>query len=234
MMLILFGLLAWTTNATAAIVYSNDFETAVGAQLSSTSGALGIDTTPANARHFLGRADASSSLGLNNETVTLTLNGLGPHTSVQVDLSLFILQSWDGNNSPGPDVWQAGHSASLTNLQNTTFAVVGGFTQCFPSDCPASNPARTGADEPSNSLGYGFFGDSVYNLSYTFAHTGPTLVVTFTASGLQDLGDESWGIDNLIVSTNEVAGVPEPTIATLVGLALVGLAAMRRNRRSTA
>jgi len=181
------ALAAWTTDAAAVNVYFNNFQTVVGPELS-TNGPdpLGLDTTPIGSRKFLGRSDGSPDLGLNNETVTLTLTGLSAHTAVTVGLKLFVIQSWDGNVSPGPDIWQAGHSGSLTNLQNTTFGIALG-PQCYPSDCPASNAARTGADEPNNSLGYGFFGDNVYDLSYSFAHTASTLTVKFTASGLQGL-----------------------------------------------
>ncbi len=63
----------------------------------------------------------------------------------------------------GPDVWQAGHSGSLVNLQNTTFSLFTGASQCYPSDCFATNPGRSGADEANNSLGYALFGDNVYD-----------------------------------------------------------------------
>lgn len=236
-LLVAVGLLAWSAPAQAVIVYFNNFETAVGSELTTTFGpGLGIDVTPSG-RHFLGRADTNPDRGLSNDTVTLTLMGLPDHSLVTVGLKLFTIWSWDGNaaSPSGPDVWQAGHSGSLMNLQNTTFASpTTGQSQCFPADCPASNPGGTGADEIFNSLGYTAggpnYGDSVYDLSYTVAHTGSTLVVKFTALGLTpDLADESWGIDNLQV---DVAAVPEPGTLLLLGssLSALGAAAWRRRR----
>lgn len=237
--------------ADAAIVYGlESFEgftlgTAPGPEWSTNSGVgLEVDNTPGTATHpvdkFLGRNDGSTTLGLSNETVTLSLSGLPAHTDVSLSLALFIIQSWDGGSAcPGGDCITI--AADGAPLLNTTFALASG-SQCYPSNCPASNAARTGADEPNNSLGYSFFGDNVYLLNpsqhanFTFPHTASTLAITFQGSGLQDIGDESWGIDDVLVEVTPAVQppppqVPAPATLMLLGSGLAGMAGITWRRR---
>ncbi|WP_437508932.1 VWD domain-containing protein [Sorangium sp. So ce1099] len=163
-------------------LYRNDFEGPIGAGWSSTS----TDVTPIGGRRFLGQ--------FNNETVTLRLAGLAPHSRVKVSFDLYVIRSWDGIDG---DVFSLGASGSPLTLQ-TTFANTGGL-QSFPDLLGrGSHAGRTGAAE-SNSLGYDFYGDSVYRLSYELPHSEPDIELRFSGSGLQWIGDESWGIDNLDV-----------------------------------
>ncbi len=72
----------------------------------------------------------------------------------------------------------------------------------------ASNPPQT-ATASTGSLGYSdFFKDSVYHLAFTFAHTQSTLTLEFTSSLFEGKGtpDESWGLDNVVVSADLTNG----------------------------
>ena len=178
--------------------YFNDFEGIVGAEWSS----IKTDWTPAGARRFLGQ--------FGDENVTLTLRDLPAHTEVTVSFELFILRSWDGNNQThGPDVWQLKVDRGPT-LLHTTFANVPpdikDFNQAYPGDYPGGDYLPyTGAAE-IKTLGYTEIPspapDSVYRLSYTFAHTASILGLDFSGQGLQGIQDESWGLDNVTVETS--------------------------------
>ena len=208
--------LQFLASQTPAVAYANDFEGPVGSEWSNTT----TSTTPVGARHFLGR--------FGNDTVSLTLAGLPAHNRVSLSFDLFIIQSWDGNGIPnGPDIWGLSLTTTAGALLNTTFsnhapsAPSGAGFQAFPGTFPgASNPGQTGAVEKDTlgfpRIGASSVGDSVYNVTFTFNHTASELGLDFSsASGLQALSDESWGLDNVEV---RVATVPTGTIQGIVRL----------------
>lgn len=216
--------------ARAEIIYSNDFEGAVGPEWSVNR----TDITPSG-RRFLGLfGDASTSL---------TLTGLPAHGFVTVSFDLYLVGTWDGNApipAAGPDVWSLAADGGGP-LIRTTFGQWSGFTtqfgQAYPDEFPGGvHPFRTGATEV-RTLGYTapFWdggGDSVYSLSFTFPHTAGSVVFEFAA----DLSDsfppnELWGIDNLRVSVGQA--VPEPTALTVFAT-LTGVSGVMARRRRPA
>jgi hypothetical protein len=72
--------------------------------------------------------------------------------------------------------------------------------------------------------------DSVYNLSFMFAHNASDLILNFSAAGLQGIADESWGLDNVMV---QVTPVPLPAAVWLFGSGLLGLFGIARRRIAT-
>jgi len=135
-------------------------------------------------------------------TRSLTLTGLPSHTEVTVSFDLFIIGGWVGNSSVwGPDSWALRVDGGPTLLY-TTFSN-SGDDQAYPGTFPGdSHLAQTGAAE-IHTLGYppdayGGAPDSVYNLSFTFAHSPSSLILNFTGGPGVGIG-QSWGIDNVVV-----------------------------------
>jgi len=141
-----------------------------------------------------------------DETVTLTLRKLKPHTTATVTFDLYILKSWDGNNpNYGPDRWNLSVQGGPT-LLDTTFSN-NPKTAAYDlslQNYPAAHSAHQTGAAAVNTLGYKFYGDSIYHFRFTFAHTGETLALNFSSSLFEGKGvaDESWGLDNVRVSTS--------------------------------
>ncbi|MBD2270922.1 hypothetical protein H6F62_19745 [Anabaena sp. FACHB-1391] len=167
-----------------AVIYSNDFQTAAGAAWSNQT----LSTTPTGGRKFLGE--------FSSNTVSLNLNTQA-NSTVTLEFDLFILKSWDGNaTSGGPDNFKVDIAGGQTLLNAT-------FSNQTVGQSYGNGPARTGAIE-NNTLGYVLngWGDSVYRLQYTFQAPSNNLTINFTGYGLEGIADESWGLDNVKVSSN--------------------------------
>jgi hypothetical protein len=74
---------------------------------------------------------------------------------------------------------------------------------------PVANSPRQSGAAAVNTLGYTFYGDSTYRLNFNFPHTAGTLALNFSSSLFEGKGtdDESWGLDNVRVSSNADAPI---------------------------
>jgi RHS repeat-associated protein len=170
--------------------YENDFEGFIGSEWSTSQ----TSVTPLGSRKFLGQ--------FGNQAITLNLTNLPPHTDAKISFDLFVINSWDGSHAGyGPDIWELKLQNGPTLLR-TTFSNTeeDNHRQAYPQSYPGGdNAGGTGATEVDR-LGYTYFGDSVYRLSFDVPHSAITLTLNFAASGLQAVSDESWGLDNVVVS----------------------------------
>jgi len=184
---------AWT-NSVGQVVFFDDFESGADPRWSHRT----TDTTPIGERHFLGQ--------FGNDLVKLTLDSLPPHESIRADFDLFVIQSCDGNSRIfGSDVWE--FAVDDERLLTTTFSNIDepGYlvNQAYPGTYPGGDfPPYTGASE-RDSLGYPYFGDAVYHLTLTAPHTSEAASFAFSASGLEPLDNESWGLDNVSITLAE-------------------------------
>jgi hypothetical protein len=183
--------MAWTTavKGDGTVPYFTDFEGTVGAEWSAnqTDSATGFT-------RFAGR--------YSNSAITLSLTGLTPGTSYTVTWDLYVLDSWDGNS--GPDTFIV--EADGTEKFHYTFSNYNGD----PPSQPQSYPNQP--DSGRVQIGFTGYVDAIYrSLEVAFTPTASTGEIRFRGASLQDISDESWGIDNVSVKTT--ASVATTTIA---------------------
>ena len=105
----------------------------------------------------------------------------------------------------GPDVWKLkiANGPELISATFSTFnAHPGHDRQTFPDSYPGPEYIGMIGAAEKKTLGYKFFGrgcDSVYKLSFIVPHSAKDLKFIFSSSGLEDLANESWGLDNVKV-----------------------------------
>ena len=172
-----------------------------------------VATTPIGNRRFLGE--------LAKQTTALSLSDLPQHDTLKLSFDLFIIRSWDGNlNSNGeqPDVFTVQVEGG-SPLLRTTFSNNPSIGQAFPDSYPGSvaHPGRTGSVE-QDTLGFvygnSFVWDTVYHIELEFEHSSPDLVLDFISSGAttNNIANESWGLDNVLITYPGKAGLAGQTI----------------------
>ena len=208
-----------TLLALASLAYHNAFNDAPGTTFPEWTATRGqtpaIVESPNHAQRFLGEFGGEKLVSgppfvRVDQTVALTLDHLPPHRRLRIEFDLYILKSWDGDNPHyGPDRWtlSVGDGPVLVDTTFSNNHKTGNYDLSLQAYPAANSPAQTGASAV-NTLGFQFFGDAVYHLSYTFDHTAPSVRFNFSSSLFEGKGteDESWGLDNVRVD-------PAPTAA---------------------
>jgi hypothetical protein len=199
----------------AVTVFTTDFESGVPSAISG-AGSLtttgGLSSIGFGANHF--RNDTAGFPGL---STLLTLSGLAPHTTLTIQFDLATWDSWDGNTFTCciPDVFNVElDSVSILSefYRNQGLTTPTGFGTLL-----ISTPAVDLGQNPIHP-------DSAWRVSITVPHSATTAALAFFASGggWQGTDDESWGLDNILISTDALSDdVPEPSSLLLVCGALV-------------
>ena len=165
-------------------VYSIDFET--GADAAWSRGETLSNSVPTR---YLGE--------FSNDSATLLLSGLPPHSQLRLMWDSLIIDTWDGNLAPGPDYFGLNINGQPQPAWEYTFHSSGNpLVQSYPFWPDVSGANFANLANP----------DSIYrNLSLDVPHTSEALEVSFYGRNLQGVTDEGWGIDNVRVLTPAAA-----------------------------
>ena len=152
---------------------------------------------------FLGR--------LLNEEVSLSIPA--GKSSITVSFDLYIIGTWEGAGYQafGGDWWQievSRNGGARENVFHTSFSNQATKPQHFPKQVDSGTSPNGRGAYLLNALGYpkatGKFdvGDAIYRLSYTISNpgAGPVVLYFHTTTPMQDINDESWGLDNVSVT----------------------------------
>ncbi|MEM8671343.1 MAG: PEP-CTERM sorting domain-containing protein [Planctomycetota bacterium] len=223
------------SRARGGVIFSEDFENSVAPEFTFTSATF-LGRTPTQGYSAHGFGSWMLRNGQPNAITTLTLNGLDPHSSIDLGFSLGIIDSWDGspNSSVSPDIFNV--AVNGTVIFSESFDNFSALEQSYVAPAGVTLASRVPLG-----FGGGIFVDSAYDMSNdpTFsniAHSSSSLTISWFTSGagIQQFSDESWSIDNVVVSINSGSGdgvgvVPEPASAA-VWLSLGGFVLVRKRR----
>ncbi|TBO30081.1 PEP-CTERM sorting domain-containing protein [Aquabacterium lacunae] len=222
-------------SAQAATVFSTDFEAGIPAGLAvgvaATTGVQGFAGLGATGLTFSGQMLRVPTGNL----VTLTLAGLPAHTELSLGFLMAAIDSLDGTGTfPQGDFLSITLDGALVFRES--FANAADYqvqSYVAPAGGELARKVSLGFTGPASGP---FYTDSAYDFFLEprlqgLAHTASTATLTFLMEGpgVQDLDDESWGMDHLQVS---VTPVPEPSSVALaaVGALCMGVAGWRRRR----
>lgn len=186
------------------VFYRNDFEKVLELDVWSRSDTA---TTSKEERRFLGEFEWRSA-------VSATFDGLPEHQFVRLKCDVLMLKTvdGDGDSNGDPDTFSIRVEGGPLLLV-TTFSNPGrrdgkntrDRNQCFPDEYPFVRHGRCVGVHEIVDLGFGDDGlhndDAVFRLDLIFPHLGPDLTLAFEGTMGEARKNESWGLDNVEIST---------------------------------
>ena len=145
------------------------------------------------------------------ETVTLTYMSSGVDPAANLNFDLLAFRTIDGVNC-------CTDRFSLIVNGNTLFS-------------GALSSGGGGATDITINAGTITGGPGTFNLDIPFALEAGANVFSFSYGGLQGVGDEAWGLDNVVINGTPAA-VPEPGTWALMAAGLAGIGLIARRRRA--
>ena len=198
-------------------IYFNDFDGGLTVAPKVT-GVLGGVTSTESVQGYDGIGSLSNTFGGNflrnpsgggepprvpGSPTTLTLTGLPPHTSVDINFLLAVIDSWDGSEpGEGPGACDNCHPDIFTvTVDGNTV-----FSEAFGFNGPIFDPPPGVLLDEYVPLFNPEFDDAAYDMGLyasfdNIPHSAKSLTIEWFASGdgWQGGDDESWAIDNLEV-----------------------------------
>jgi hypothetical protein len=209
----------------AAVIYQQNFEsTPLGTPPSEFNGGA-VESTGSFSAFGLGSRHLRNS-DAGQPTTFLSLSGLAAHSSITISFDLLV---WDSMDAPKSfrltyDGFTLINSTNTSNYANNGDVFAGPGTLISGNVIDFSNP---------NYGNNASFRDQARRISgLTFNHTASTLTFAFEYTSTVTGGnDESFGIDNIVISSDAVenTGVPEPSTFAMAAGALLLLRFAKKN-----
>lgn len=205
--------------SSAALISSEDFEGgASGWNNNSTN-----NSEPVGFTEFLGRFSGTSR----SQSVYKTYSLPGDQTSVIIEFDFYEIDSWDADNEGAND--------SFLVFINNTIAVDALYAHW--SDDNNADPHSTPWADPTD-IGFSDWDDQKHHFSITVPTSATSIKLGFGSGLDQDIDDESWGIDNVRITTSsEALSIPTldewGIILLSVLLITFGCLAIRRRKLVT-
>jgi hypothetical protein len=192
--------------ASAAVIYSNDFESNTNGFDITQRIVLPRDTMGGTSTYLGNRTPGTRS-------ATLTLTGLTPGETYDFAVDVLIGGTWDGSLVFGPDFFFLSTS-SAGSLVNATFrnGQLGNPTpsQTYSDATPLGNGGlfrtREGSDVELGEAIY-YFGRGVGNPAMAFTATATTETIHFASQDFQGITDEFFALDNVVVTDRGTLGI---------------------------
>lgn len=198
-----------------------------------TMGDSGSGSTETNA---IGPFSGNGAGGGADTSLLLGLTGLGSGTNlITLTFDFYAVDSWDGTGTTptlGPDQFGVSSDGGSSWLEEWEL----GTNELLSQTAGGNNYSA----EIIQLWGVGNWNrtDKLFeNMTVSFMHTGDSLDLTFKGWLLQGLGDESWLLDNVSVTSSGMGGgsssspVPEPSTVFLLGSGLLGLVGFKRKKQ---
>lgn len=219
--------------AAAATLYWNNFEGQPKALQGAGARADTLGYQGLGFQNHLWRNDVAGGGSANASSLSFTLDAA---RTVRLNFDLAIIDSWDETDNFGPDAFNVAVDGQVV------FSRV--FTGNFDAfTAPTSDPALSKLSFGSKLAKYGDWNDDWDDAAYAVSlllgelASGAHTVSFYTSGPVWQGGyDESFGLDNIRITGDEVTGalraaaVPEPHSLGLAAIALLGLTRARRRR----